>query len=993
LLAGVTNRSIDFMGNLTATEERRNTYFMTDPIAERQLKMMRLNGSPSMEQIEKERLPRYALLRTSNIRNLVAAAIKSGTYEIIDVDNIDAAYQELLAGRADAYIGGSDTVDFFSADDVYTETFYPLIFTPVSLTTANRALEPVISIVNKALRNGAIYYVNYLNNLGYEAFKKEKFYSQLNTEERKYLENTVSVPLAARYFNYPIAFFNTYERKWEGIIFDVLAEVGKLTGLKFEVVNDEQTEFSELLEMLYDGRAHILPDVTYSERREGQLLWAKNNFLSNQYALLSKGSYPNVSLNEIPYARVGLIANTASAELFRAWFSGASNIKMYDSDESAFRALDRGEVDLVMASKNRLLSILNYYDLSDFKANYLFTYTYSSFVFNLNEGVLCSIVDKALLQINTAAIVEPWMSKTYDYKAKLLEAQRPWLYGAIVLSLIVLAMVLVMFIRALGARKRLAKLIAEETATLTAILNGTPDHIFCKDANFLYTRCNKSMENYHNISGPDYIGKNNIVALKMPPDIAANLHAADKKAFTEEQIVVSESIIPGPDGKTQLFETVRAPLIVDGRITGLVGMARDITLRKAAEEEAKRASAEAMKAYAEAETASEAKSRFIANMSHEMRTPMNVIVGLTDLMLEEDGESGKVRETFKKINTAGNTLMGLINDVLDISKIEALSPVQYDMASLINDIIALNMVRLGEKPIEFKLDIGENKKKSLIGDNIRVKQILNNLLSNAFKYTEQGTVTLGVDWEKNEETVFINFTIRDTGIGIREEDLAKLFSDYNQVDTKANRKTEGKGLGLSITRKLAEMMDGEITVESEYGKGSAFRVRIRQGFVTDEIIAKETVENLLSFRYADKKKQAQGKMKRADLSFAKVLVVDDFPTNLDVAAGMLRKYKMQVDCVLSGQEAVDAISSGEPAYNAIFMDHMMPGMDGVEAAKLIRALGTEYAQKLPIIALTANAVVGSEQMFLENGFNAFLAKPFNVMNLDAVVQKWVKRRG
>jgi CheY-like chemotaxis protein len=157
-------------------------------------------------------------------------------------------------------------------------------------------------------------------------------------------------------------------------------------------------------------------------------------------------------------------------------------------------------------------------------------------------------------------------------------------------------------------------------------------------------------------------------------------------------------------------------------------------------------------------------------------------------------------------------------------------------------------------------------------------------------------------------------------------------------------------------------------------------------------IAKETMESLRGFRYQDKKKQAQGKMKRTDLSYAKVLVVDDFPTNLDVAAGMLRKYKMQVDCVMSGQEAVDAIAAGEPIYNAIFMDHMMPGMDGIEAAKLIRAQGTEYAQKLHIVALTANAVAGSEQMFLENGFNAFLAKPFNVMNLDAIVQKCVRDR-
>jgi CheY-like chemotaxis protein len=367
------------------------------------------------------------------------------------------------------------------------------------------------------------------------------------------------------------------------------------------------------------------------------------------------------------------------------------------------------------------------------------------------------------------------------------------------------------------------------------------------------------------------------------------------------------------------------------------------------------------------------------------------------LILEEDNVATEVKETLKKINTAGNTLMGLINDVLDISKIEAgkqdLNPVQYDMASLLNDIITLNMVRIGEKPIEFKLDIGEGLPKSLVGDDIRVKQILNNLLSNAFKYTERGTVTLGVYAEMVSGTsVFVTFYVRDTGIGIREEDMKRLFSDYNQVDTRANRKTDGSGLGLSITKKFVEMMDGEITVESEYGNGTVFRVRIRQGFVTDAFIAKETVESLRGFQYQDKKKQAQGKFVRADLSYATVLVVDDFSTNLDVAAGMLRKYKMQVDCVLSGQEAVDRIAAENPVYNAVFMDHMMPGMDGVEATKTIRALGTGYPQNLPIIALTANAVAGSEQMFLENGFNAFLPKPINVMTLDAVVQRWVRRR-
>jgi signal transduction histidine kinase len=406
-------------------------------------------------------------------------------------------------------------------------------------------------------------------------------------------------------------------------------------------------------------------------------------------------------------------------------------------------------------------------------------------------------------------------------------------------------------------------------------------------------------------------------------------------------------------------------------------------------------------ALTEAETANTTKSRFLANMSHEMRTPMNVMMGLTDLMLEDVNIQPAAKKNLEKINTAGNALLGIINDILTISKIETgkldLTPVQYDVPSLLNDIITLNMVRIADKPVTFKLDITEDLPASLFGDDLRVKQILSNLLSNAFKYTEKGSVTLSVtatnsaaaSTSQKGDDVWLSFSVSDTGVGIRREDMSKIFADFSQTDTGANRGSEGTGLGLSITKKFVELMEGEISVESEHGKGSTFRVRIRQGFVSDTTIGKETVENLGSLRYADKRKGKQQKIVRPDLSYARVLVVDDFATNLDVTAGMLRKYKMHVDCVLSGEEAIDLITAGEPVYNAVFMDHMMPGIDGVEATIKIRALGTEYAQKLPIIALTANAVVGTDQMFLDNGFNAFLPKPFNVINLDSVVQRWV----
>jgi len=398
-----------------------------------------------------------------------------------------------------------------------------------------------------------------------------------------------------------------------------------------------------------------------------------------------------------------------------------------------------------------------------------------------------------------------------------------------------------------------------------------------------------------------------------------------------------------------------------------------------------------------AEKNSRYKSNFLANMSHEMRTPLNAIIGLTDLRMEDRELPGEIKRDLNKINNAGELLLGIVNDVLDFSKIEAgkldLIQVDYNLASLLNDIITFNMIRIESKPVIFDVDISENLPDELHGDELRVKQIFNNLLSNAFKYTKEGSVTFRVECEKlDENDIKLIAVISDTGIGIRPENMEKLFSDYNQVDTKANRKIEGTGLGLSITKNLVEMMGGKITVESEYGSGSTFRMYIIQKPVNGKTIGRETAENLRKFRYTDNRQHASAGLVRPDLSGTNVLVVDDFPTNLDVAAGLLGKYKIHVDCLTRGKDAVEIIRKGEPVYNAVFMDHMMPEMDGIEATRLIRQLDSEYAKNVPIISLTANALTGNEQMFLDKGFTAFLSKPINIMQLDIIVKKWIRKK-
>jgi signal transduction histidine kinase/HPt (histidine-containing phosphotransfer) domain-containing protein/AmiR/NasT family two-component response regulator len=398
----------------------------------------------------------------------------------------------------------------------------------------------------------------------------------------------------------------------------------------------------------------------------------------------------------------------------------------------------------------------------------------------------------------------------------------------------------------------------------------------------------------------------------------------------------------------------------------------------------------------EAEAATEAKSRFLANMSHEMRTPLNAIIGFSELALGSGGFREGEEENLVKIYNSAVILLGLINDILDLSKIESgkfeIIPVEYAVPSLINDTVTLNSVRIGSKPISFHLDIDERLPALLRGDDLRIKQMFNNLLSNAFKYTQRGRVDWSISARREGDSVWLVSVFRDTGIGIRAEDIERLFSDYNQVDTRSNRRIEGTGLGLSITKWMAEMMDGSITVESEYGAGSAFTLTLRQGFVSDQTIGPQTAERLRTFQYSEHKRDRSAKLVRAELPYARVLVVDDVPTNLDVARGLLKPYGMEVDCVTSGDDAAALIREGKTKYNAVFMDHMMPGMDGIEAARLIREEGGEYTRKLPIIALTANAVVGNEELFLSQGFQAFLSKPIDIMALDTAVNRWVRDR-
>jgi len=396
-----------------------------------------------------------------------------------------------------------------------------------------------------------------------------------------------------------------------------------------------------------------------------------------------------------------------------------------------------------------------------------------------------------------------------------------------------------------------------------------------------------------------------------------------------------------------------------------------------------------------AEAATRSKSEFLATMSHEIRTPMNAVIGIAQIQLQKENLPDEYAAALEKIYSSGNNLLGIINDILDMSKIETgkmeLNPAEYDVPSLINDAVQINIIRIGSKRIEFTLDLDENLPSKLYGDELRLKQVLNNLLSNAIKYTGKGRVKLSVNHFLHGEDIMLRFIVEDTGQGMKSEDKERLFSEYLRFNAEANRMTEGTGLGLNITRKLVEMMGGTIGVESEYGKGSMFIVTVKQKAVECSAIGAEIAKRLRNFTFTGDRQTAKLQIRREPMPYGSVLVVDDVETNLYVAEGMLSPYKLKVETAISGFAAIEkaqaAIDSGK-TYDIIFMDHMMPKMDGIETTEKLRELG----YKGVIVALTANALVGNDEMFAQHGFDGFIPKPIDIRHLNAVLNKFIRDR-
>ncbi len=430
---------------------------------------------------------------------------------------------------------------------------------------------------------------------------------------------------------------------------------------------------------------------------------------------------------------------------------------------------------------------------------------------------------------------------------------------------------------------------------------------------------------------------------------------------------------------------VRARLVVserlpDGRVSHVLWMLENIDEEKKEREKLIDMSERAI-------AASEAKSSFLSNMSHEIRTPINAILGMNEMVLRESIDENVIAYS-QNIRSAGGTLLGLVNDILDFSKIESgkmeIIPVDYDLSSVLNDLINMIRPRLDSKGLELILNIDQRIPQFLFGDDVRLRQVITNILTNAVKYTESGSVTLSMGYSRvdgDENNISLKISIKDTGIGIKKEDLNKLFSEFERIEEKRNRNIEGTGLGMSITKSLLALMGSSLNVDSVYGEGSTFSFEIIQRVREWSPLGDYEDAYRKSVRRQEKYR------KRFTAPSARVLVVDDTPMNLIVFTSLLKSTEIKVDTASSGDEGIALALKNK--YDMIFFDHMMPKKDGIETLKEFKAIRENINADTPVICLTANAIQGARELYLNAGFTNYLTKPIDPKNLEDMILEYL----
>ncbi|MCL2720601.1 MAG: ATP-binding protein [Treponema sp.] len=935
LITGIENKTIDFTSEFGITEELQNRYYMSEPVAQRPLGL---------------------------------------SYDF----------------------GGA-------ANLILVQDLLPLAYIPIALTTANADFEPIISVINKYIAADGIKILYELYRTGNDRYNRNVLYNSFSDEERTYIDNLsascnevtrAKIPIVLGTDTYPVSFYNSNEGEFQGISIDVLKEITKLTGIEFEPINDKNASWGEILELLRAGDAALISDLIITEERKNFFTWPETPFFSTPYAFFSKIEYPNLELYQIGQAAVGVVGWCATRQLYDQWFPNNSNVRLYDSQDDALDALERNEIDLFFNLGYILYYQQNYREKPGFKANYTFpVFNDTFFGLNKNEVILCSIIDKTISYINTGRISNEWTNRSFDYSRILAEEhshhanQRTLIVSVSAVILLLLMLMLVIQLIINNKTKKTASTIFEANPQMNALFDSNFKVIDCNPAALRFMGF-QTKEEF--ISGFFERFKKSLPEIQPDGRVSLPLSERLKTAVKEGYNRIETEVYIGDKTKNLLAEFVRIPY--EGSFA-IIAYAYDMTEMRNREKEIIKAHEVMDKLRQDAEVASKSKSNFLSNMSHEMRTPMNAIIGMTIIGKKADDIMQK-NHALNKIGDASSHLLGVINDVLDMAKIEAnkleLSPVEFNFERMLEKVLTVINFRVEEKRQRLTLNIDSDIPRFLIGDDQRLAQVITNLLANAVKFTpEGGNIVLEANLlNEADEICELRISITDSGIGISPEKQEKLFSAFEQAESGINRQYGGTGLGLSISKRIIEFMDGKIWVESDLGKGAKFIFTLkaqRCALRGEKIDSQSSLNESLSLPDETKEDKT---FRAGEFEGKNMLVAEDVEINREILIALLEDTGLSIDCALNGEEAFKMVETDPEKYDIVFMDVQMPGMNGYEATRRIRELENQFIEnshkRIPIIALTANVFKSDIEDCLAAGMDDHLGKP---LDIDRVIEK------